>query len=243
MFTRVKSWLKKDSGFYFRMLVSRMSGGDGRDNPKALDCRRLEMAHLQYALLQVCGWYPDQLHTSKIAITPGDLDVTITTIGEVYYSLFVEKYASMYSDNIHRLHVAVTFHSHNISTSLLCLCHRCQFLGCQVALVMDGNMKSWRDVCMAQEAGYIKYEGLEGKIKTGCLNRNFNIAHWINHELVTPLPDTAVKKHPLNHWVMIKVLSSYFWRKKATRTATYYKVVGQASLILIKLYISDITYM
>ena len=170
MFTRVKSWLKKDSGFSFRMLVSRMSGGDGRDNPKALDCRRLEMAHLQYALLQVCGWYPDQLHTSKIAITPGDLDVTITTIGEVYYSLFVEKYASKYSNNIHRLHVAVTFHSHNISTSLLCLRHRCQFPGCQVALVMDGNMKSWRDVCMAQEAGYIEYEGLQGKIKTGCVN-------------------------------------------------------------------------
>jgi len=63
------------------------------------------MAHLQYALLRVCGWYPDQLHTSKIAITPGDFDATITTVGEVYYSLFAEKYASKYSDNIHKLHV------------------------------------------------------------------------------------------------------------------------------------------
>ena len=65
---------------------------------------------------------------------------------------------------------AVTFHSHNISTSLLCIGHRCQFPGRQVALVMDGNMKNRRDVCMAWEAGYIEYEGLEGKIKTGCIN-------------------------------------------------------------------------
>lgn len=85
--------------------ISRMSEGDGRHNRIALDHRRLEMAHLQYALLQVCGWYPDQLHTSKIAIIPGDFDATIAYVGGVYYSLFAEKYASKYSDNTHRLHV------------------------------------------------------------------------------------------------------------------------------------------
>ena len=78
---------------------------DGGHNRIALDRRRLEMAHLQYALLQVCGWYPDQLHISKIAITPGDFDATITYVAEVYYSLFAEKYASKYLDDTYKLHV------------------------------------------------------------------------------------------------------------------------------------------
>lgn len=37
-------------------------------------------------------------------------------------------------------------------------------------LVLDGNMKNRRDVCMARDAGYIEYRGLPGCIKTGCMN-------------------------------------------------------------------------
>ena len=36
-------------------------------------------------------------------------------------------------------------------------------------LVIDGNMKNHRDVCMARDAGFITFEGLPGHIKTGCL--------------------------------------------------------------------------
>ncbi len=37
-------------------------------------------------------------------------------------------------------------------------------------LVLDGNMKNRRDVCMARDAGYTEYEGIPGSIKTGCMN-------------------------------------------------------------------------
>lgn len=87
-------------GKYTKVSMCRVPEGDGKHSREVLDRRRLEMAHLQYALLQVCGWYPDKLPTSQVAITPGDLDATITTVGEVYYSLFAAKYASKHSENI-----------------------------------------------------------------------------------------------------------------------------------------------
>ena len=36
-------------------------------------------------------------------------------------------------------------------------------------MVLDGNMKNQRDVCLAKDAGYISYPGLPGRIKTGCM--------------------------------------------------------------------------
>ena len=35
-------------------------------------------------------------------------------------------------------------------------------------LVLDGNQKNRRDVCLAKDAGSINYSGLPGHIKTGC---------------------------------------------------------------------------
>ena len=35
-------------------------------------------------------------------------------------------------------------------------------------LVIDGNMKNHRDVCSATEVGFITFQGLPGKVKTGC---------------------------------------------------------------------------
>ena len=35
-------------------------------------------------------------------------------------------------------------------------------------LVLDGNMKNHCDVCMARDAGFIEFDGLEGRLKTGC---------------------------------------------------------------------------
>lgn len=34
---------------------------------------------------------------------------------------------------------------------------------------MDGNMKNCRDVCAADDAGFIEYVGLPGQVKTGCM--------------------------------------------------------------------------
>ena len=36
--------------------------------------------------------------------------------------------------------------------------------------MFDGNCKNYRDVCKARDAGYVEYEGLEGVVKTGCMN-------------------------------------------------------------------------
>lgn len=48
--------------------------------------------------------------------------------------------------------------------------HRCEKKGCGSALVMDGNMKNHRHVCLATNAGYTEYKGLQGKVQTGCPN-------------------------------------------------------------------------
>lgn len=48
--------------------------------------------------------------------------------------------------------------------------HRCNKPGCGNVLVLDGNMKNHRSVCYADKAGYVQYEGLPGKLCTGCPN-------------------------------------------------------------------------
>ena len=52
---------------------------------------------------------------------------------------------------------------------ILKIAHKCDVQGCSSVLVIDGNLKNHRDVCMAKEAGFVTFQGLPGKIKTGCL--------------------------------------------------------------------------
>ena len=58
----------------------------------AMDRRRLEMAHMKYALLNVCGWYPS-LSVSEMVIRPGQFDEMIVPFSDQYYSCFSAKYA------------------------------------------------------------------------------------------------------------------------------------------------------
>ena len=44
--------------------------------------------------------------------------------------------------------------------------HQCDQKGCGHILILDGNMKNHRDVCLAREAGYVEFCGLPGKMKT-----------------------------------------------------------------------------
>ena len=53
------------------------------------------------------------------------------------------------------------------------------------------------------------------------MNRNLNIAHHLNHKLETPLPVTAVKKHLLNHRLLVEVLPSLFWIRKLQEHSTF----------------------
>ena len=46
--------------------------------------------------------------------------------------------------------------------------HKCDKLGCNSVLVIDGNLKNHRDVCLAKEAGFITFQGMPGKVKTRC---------------------------------------------------------------------------
>jgi len=48
--------------------------------------------------------------------------------------------------------------------------HHCAFPGCGLVIVIDGNQKIRRSICMATDAGYIEYSSLPESIKTGCTN-------------------------------------------------------------------------
>lgn len=48
--------------------------------------------------------------------------------------------------------------------------HRCSLPGCGHTLVIDGNMKIHRNVCAAKDAGFTRFDGLPGSVKTGCMN-------------------------------------------------------------------------
>lgn len=59
----------------------------------AMDRRRLEKAHLQYAILVVRNWYSSE---EAMTLTPGKIDEDITRFTVLYHSLFMQKYASKY---------------------------------------------------------------------------------------------------------------------------------------------------
>lgn len=88
---------------------------------------------------------------------------------------------------------------------------------------------------MAREAGYIEYEGLEGKIKTGCMNTPEQKSQYCTlHKPRACDPTTrhCSEETPPEPLARDRGIVQLILEKKATRTATYYKVVGQASLIL-----------
>ena len=106
--------------------------------------------------------------------------------------------------------------------------HSCSYPGCKKVLVLDGNMKNRRDVCMAREAGYTVYENLPGVIKTGCLNSpEPNARHCRVHRVRAcnpassiPMDEAAPKVTDSGEQVVEMILE-----KKVTRKAIYYKVL------------------
>jgi hypothetical protein len=57
-----------------------------------MDRRRLEMAHLKYAMLNVCSWY-SELSINQVGITASKVDDTILQFSSIYYSCFSSKYS------------------------------------------------------------------------------------------------------------------------------------------------------
>ena len=88
-------------------------------------------------------------------------------------------------------------------------------------------MKNRRDVCVAREAGYIEYDGLEGQIRTGCMNTPEQKSQYCSlHKPRACDPNTShhseetVPEPQASSGGVIQLLLE----KKTTRSATYYKV-------------------
>ena len=61
--------------------------------------------------------------------------------------------------------------------------------GCGEVLIIDGNMKNHHDVCLAEYAGYTEYDGLPGKVCTGCPNTPAYMSRYCDlHKPTVALP-------------------------------------------------------
>ena len=82
-------------------------------------------------------------------------------------------------------------------------------------------MKNQRDVCLARDAGYLEYEELPGKIKTGCMHSPGYKSHYCTLHSPTicqvPSDDDAEGKGETTD-VIASILDT-----KTTRSTKYYK--------------------
>uniref|UniRef100_A0A1X7V592 Uncharacterized protein n=1 Tax=Amphimedon queenslandica TaxID=400682 RepID=A0A1X7V592_AMPQE len=106
-----------------------------------IDRRHLEEDFFQYALLRISSWYPKDIPLSALKLH-GEFDDTLLAMAPVFHNAFQKHYSA----------------------------HACTKPGCGKVLMLDGNMKNHRDVCLATQARYTKYDGLPGSIRTGCPN-------------------------------------------------------------------------
>ena len=98
-------------------------------------------------------------------------------------------------------------------------------------IVIDGNMKNRRDVCMAREAGYTSYETLPGAIKTGCMNSpdpNSRFCKLHRVRVCNPSPNIPVDEAAPDLTESGDQVVETILEKKVTRKAVYYKVIHYA---------------
>ena len=79
-------------------------------------------------------------------------------------------------------------------------------------------MKNHRDVCMATEAGYAEFDGLPGRVRTGCPNTPKLKSRYC--DLHTP---TSFESNDVDGTVK-KVQLAFITGKKVTRNTTLYQV-------------------
>ena len=112
--------------------------------------------------------------------------------------------------------------------------HRCNAPGCGNVLVLDGNMKNNREVCLAIDAGYAEFSGLPGKVKTGCPNTpQFKSRYCHLHAGLTISVDEApseerpgiiISKRVTRSTILYQVKVNYFSNKNAMYT--FYMAIG-----------------
>ena len=61
-----------------------------------LDRRRLEDAHIIYAVLNVMTWYPDKFGPEAKAFRPANFNEVLSRITPIYHTCFSERYAGTY---------------------------------------------------------------------------------------------------------------------------------------------------
>lgn len=91
-------------------------------------------------------------------------------------------------------------------------------------LVIDGNIKNHRDVCSATEVGFITFQGLPGKVKTGCqLTPDVRSCYCSKHKpriCIKPMDDTKASSKVDKEEDVAEMIIA----EKITRSATYYQV-------------------
>ena len=68
----------------------------------------------------------------------------------------------LFSNKILTTSVALNFFSLSLSLE-----HTCQIPGCRNVLVLDGNMKNARQVCIVKDAGELHFSSVKGTIVVG----------------------------------------------------------------------------
>lgn len=193
----------------------------------SLDRRRLEDAHIIYAVLNVMRWYPDGFSEEDKILKPAHFNDMLS------HRCFSEKYAGNASMTIYTAYMYYKCKCVNLQyKQILCnLDHSCDTPGCGSVLVIDGNMKNHRDVCSATEAGFITFQGLPGKVKTGCqLTPDLRSRYCSKHKprvCMKPMDDTKDNNSKVDKE---EDVAEMIIAEKVTRSATYYQV---------QLYLSD----
>ena len=108
---------------------------------------------------------------------------------------------------------------------LISIAHCCSFPGCQSVLVVDGNMKNRRNICVATEAGFLEYEGLPGSITTGCqLSPLVDSQYCYYHSpRFTSIGEGTASASPVMSSTN-KLETDIITGKRETRKGTYYQV-------------------
>ena len=124
--------------------------------------------------------------------------------------------------------------------TLLIIGHKYTFPRCRTVLVLDGNVKNRRDVCLAKDARYIEFRNLPGSVKTGCQQTPDHKSRYCKshkHQVCTlsvdPTPDDELSDVSVGPLLRSKKQKSKYpgdpvvevlVAKRTTRRETYYQV-------------------
>ncbi len=183
-----------------------------------VDRRRIEQVFFQYALLKVVAWYPDMFSLSTMSLHWKTTE-TLPQVVSVYHGAFMKKYAGALIVNYTCILICRYVYV------IIYIGHQCTKPGCKNVLVLDGNMKNHRYVCSATHAGYIAYNGLSGKARSGCQNTPaYKSSYCELHKPVLAMPQRI---QPEDEPGVIQITSvGIIINKRKTRHSTLYQVLS-----------------